>query len=104
MTPSSPPPASARVSYGACSQRRSTTSRCSSHACRESARTGALAARARPRKRSDSGEAVKTRSVPAERCLAVLLDGELVRLFRVDDGDVEELPSTHLSETRDSSK
>ena len=38
------------------------------------------------------GKAVKTRSVPAERCLAVLLDGELVRLFRVDP-DCEHLRS-----------
>lgn len=44
---------------------------------------------------------MKPRSVPAERCLAVLLDGELVRLFRVDDAEVEELPSAHASETRE---
>ncbi len=48
-----------------------------------------------------SGKAVKTRSVPPERCLAVLLDGELVRLFRVDDGGVEELANSHPQEPRE---
>ncbi len=44
---------------------------------------------------------MNTKAVPGERCLAVLLDGELVRLFRVDDGRVEEL-SAHAAEARDS--
>jgi hypothetical protein len=34
----------------------------------------------------------KIRALPAERCLAVLLDGDMVRLFRVGEESVEELP------------
>ncbi len=33
----------------------------------------------------------KLRALPAERCLAVLLDDDLVRLFRIEDDQVDEL-------------
>ncbi len=34
---------------------------------------------------------MQSRGLPAERCLAVLLDGDVVRLFRVGDDRIEEL-------------